>query len=531
MSALNIKQQALAVAVVSLLSIPQSEAITSKVAAGQLFGLFIQNGTVYGTGSTFNGEIGATPGDAPYTNMDNREYTPVNIGVINAKSVAASAYEAVALKTNGLAYWWGRDLSTSKPSLRPNLIPLTNLLDVAVSNKNVIMIKDSGNGTSGKVYIWDFASNTTPTLVTGLPTDIVAIAAGNSHFIAQDSLGNVYTWGANNTYGQLGRTTSTPNVADIVPGVTQVKGISAGGNSVIVVHQDGTITGWGYSNYGQVGNGQALSAAPQYVAVPTKSPLFSDVKTAVIGTSAALITTNSGASYGIGWHNYINGAIYNVSSTAPALIRELSNVEYTAIGGAGFILTVNTDNQFNNWGQAGAVGTGTTVETHAPRGVTFTGTESALWIDPDQVELGLIAQCDAMDSTNPLYTSLCGTAPIVQLNDQATTCTATLTAERASITTLNDAISVLTQTKTDLNTANTTLTTTNTDLQSQVTNLTTQNATLQQQNTDLQQQIATLIAEKQALALQVANADDGNNGHGNDVGKFDDSNPGKSKRK
>ena len=496
MSTLNIKKTTLAVAILSLLSF-QSEAVTSNVAAGNTFGLFIQNGTVFGSGSTDYGTLGAT-GDAPYTH-DIRKYTPINIGIINAKSVSASGNRSIALKSTGLAYWWGMDTTTSpyRMNLNPTLVPVTNLLDVATSNKNIIVLQNSGNGVNGKVWTWSGSTSTVPVLVVGLPDNIVSIAAGEDHFIALDAFGNIYTWG-NNNLGQLGRLTTTTLslVADIVPGVTNVKSISAGGNSTMVVHSDGTVTGWGTSTYGQVGNGQAVPTN-QFV-VPTKSTFLKNVKKATVGVSASIITSDAGVTYGLGWHNYINAGTYNLTTNTTAIINELHNVEYSAVGAGGFYLTEDTSGKFENWGQAGGIGTGSLIETHSPNIATMPVGTTAVWADPEQVAIDLVNKCNTMSLNDPLYTTTCGISPVVTLQDQVLALQDTITVVQANNTQLTTSLSILQQDNTNLVVISDGLSTTNSGLQAQV-------ATLTTTTTDLQNQVVVSTTENNTLHTQVLN--------------------------
>jgi alpha-tubulin suppressor-like RCC1 family protein len=87
--------------------------------------------------------------------------------------------------------------------------------------------------------------------VTGL-TGVIAIAAGEYHSVALKSDGTVWAWG-DNTYGQIGDSTSTPGYATPVQ-VTGVEGdgfltgittIAVGAYHNLARKSDGTVYAWG----------------------------------------------------------------------------------------------------------------------------------------------------------------------------------------------------------------------------------------------------------------------------------------------
>ena len=86
-------------------------------------------------------------------------------------------------------------------------------------------------------------------------TDIVAVAAGDSHSLALTGAGAVWAWGAN-TNGQLGDGTTTAHATPAaVPGLPPIVGIAAGGSHSLAVAADGTLWAWGGNNQGQLGDG------------------------------------------------------------------------------------------------------------------------------------------------------------------------------------------------------------------------------------------------------------------------------------
>ena len=83
-------------------------------------------------------------------------------------------------------------------------------------------------------------------------TNVVAIAAGDSHSLAMRSNGDVYAWGFNGN-GQLG-TGNTTGQTSPVQVATGGVAVAAGYLHSVVVKGDGTVVAAGYNNHGQLGN-------------------------------------------------------------------------------------------------------------------------------------------------------------------------------------------------------------------------------------------------------------------------------------
>ena len=86
------------------------------------------------------------------------------------------------------------------------------------------------------------------------------IAAADGHTLAVDRFGTVYAWGSNIS-GQLGDGTTNPSLVPIVvPGLSGVVDIGAGGGGnatgfSLAVRSDGVVFGWGFNGDGELGLG------------------------------------------------------------------------------------------------------------------------------------------------------------------------------------------------------------------------------------------------------------------------------------
>jgi alpha-tubulin suppressor-like RCC1 family protein len=108
----------------------------------------------------------------------------------------------------------------------------------------------------GGVKCWGGNFGSTPVDVSGLSSDVTAIAAGARHSCALTSAGGVKCWGANDG-GQLGDGTtssrSTPvDVSGLSSGVTA---IAAGQLHSCALTRAGGVKCWGLNDFGQLGDG------------------------------------------------------------------------------------------------------------------------------------------------------------------------------------------------------------------------------------------------------------------------------------
>lgn len=98
--------------------------------------------------------------------------------------------------------------------------------------------------------------STTPVAVTGMSSGIVAVAAGVAHTCALSATGSVSCWGWND-YGQTGSNANGAGstVPVSVPGVsTRVVALAAGGYYTCALSSDVGVQCWGNQEDGELGN-------------------------------------------------------------------------------------------------------------------------------------------------------------------------------------------------------------------------------------------------------------------------------------
>jgi alpha-tubulin suppressor-like RCC1 family protein len=227
-------------------------------------------------------------------------------GLSGVKAVAATYFSSYALLNDGTVRAWGGNL-----------------------------FGQLGDGTHGEGSGTPVSA---PVAVTGL-TGVTAIAAGGAHAMALLSNGTVATWGGN-SFGQLGNGTTlkgTPgtgsDVPVIVPGLSGVVAIAAGGGGDVALLNNGTVVAWGENKQGQLGDGTTLEKD-----VPTPVRGLAGVKAVAMGGIPSLgghmlALLNDGTVRAIGGNGsgqLGNGATSNSSS--PVTVRGLSGV--TAVSAA-----------------------------------------------------------------------------------------------------------------------------------------------------------------------------------------------------
>jgi alpha-tubulin suppressor-like RCC1 family protein len=260
-------------------------AVVSKLFVSSLTystAIIATNGTVYTWGYNFYGQLGTSTNNGTET----ANPTPTAITVAAGKTITTivcGGNHTVALDSTGAVYTWGYNfygqLGTSTNNGTNNANPTPTAITVA-AGKTITVIACSDNHTvaldsTGAVYTWGYNiygqlgtstnsgtnnANPTPTAITvAAGKTIVAIACGESHVVALDSTGAVYTWGRN-FYGQLGTSTNNgtnsanpaPTAITVAAGKT-ITAIACGGNHVVALDSTGAVYTWGRNNSGELG--------------------------------------------------------------------------------------------------------------------------------------------------------------------------------------------------------------------------------------------------------------------------------------
>jgi alpha-tubulin suppressor-like RCC1 family protein len=190
---------------------------------------------------------------------------------------------------------------------------------------------------------------------------VTAIAAGDLHGLALKSDGSVWGWGFN-YYGQVGNGRSGSNVLSPVrvSGLSGVVAISAGhgGFTSYALKADGTVWAWGYDGLGQLGNGTSDENPHP---LPVKVSNLTGVVAIGAGSSHALAARSDGTVRAWGSNQYKQlGATTTATctsyqfpcSTTPIQVQSLTGVSAVA-GGGNFSLALKSDGSVWGWGENG----------------------------------------------------------------------------------------------------------------------------------------------------------------------------------
>jgi alpha-tubulin suppressor-like RCC1 family protein len=161
------------------------------------------------------------------TNAQLSQAGQYSVTVSNALSSITSSDVPLTL---ALIACWGSDASgqTNVPK------GLTNIVAVAAGNTHILALN-----ADGTVSAWGDTTAGQTNIPPGL-ANVVAIAGGGSESLALKGDGTVVAWG-DNTYGQT----------NVPPVLTNVLAIAAGGRHALALKVDGTVVAWGDNTYNQ----------------------------------------------------------------------------------------------------------------------------------------------------------------------------------------------------------------------------------------------------------------------------------------
>ena len=229
-----------------------------------------------------------------------------------------------------------------------------------------------GDGTGGD-YTNDYNRNT-PTQTSNLGTGrtAVAISSGWRQTCAILDDASVSCWGLNN-YGQLGDGTTTnrntPTQTSSLGANRGAVAISSGGVHTCAVLDDGSVSCWGWNNYGQLGDGTTTDRS-----TPTQTSSLGTGRTAVAISSGgiqtcAVLDDASVSCWGDNWYGELgDGTTTQRNTPTPTSSLGTGRTAVAISSGYGHACAVLDNASVSCWGYNayGQIGDGTTTNRNTP---------------------------------------------------------------------------------------------------------------------------------------------------------------------
>ncbi|OGQ04081.1 MAG: hypothetical protein A3F82_07035 [Deltaproteobacteria bacterium RIFCSPLOWO2_12_FULL_44_12] len=372
--------------------------------------------TVWAWGANDGGQIG--------DNSTTQRNSPVqvhgagNVGFLtDVTAVAIGNYQTLALKSDGTLWAWGwnaygevGDNSTTQRNTPvqvhgPSDVGfLTGITAIAAGTSHSLALKSDGTvwawGDNASGQLGDNNAPTdklTPNQVhgpddVGFLTGITAIAAGTSHSLALKSDGTVWAWGNNgqlNNVGQLGDNSTTQRNTpvqvhgpDNVGFLTGVSAITASSERSLALKSDGTVWGWGYNVYGELGDNSTTNRkTPVQVHGSGNVGFLTGITAIAAGSYHTLALKSDGTLWG--WGRNAFGAVGDNSTT-----QRNTPVQVVGVGGSGNLtdvtaiaasdynsMALKSDGTVWGWGRNnyGQLGQGTSEDGNHPTPLQISG--------------------------------------------------------------------------------------------------------------------------------------------------------------
>ena len=200
-----------------------------------------------------------------------------------------------------------------------------------------------GNNGAGALGTFGTTSYSSPIQV-GALTNWKQITVGNSSTLATKVDGTLWAWGGNDS-GQLGLNNRTDYLSPVQVGsLYNWKQVSHYYQFTHAIKTDGTLWSWGYNNYGQLGN----NTVNVYYSSPIQVGSLTNWKQVVAGAYGGFAVKTDGTLWGWGWNVY--GELGNGGTTpysSPIQIGTLTTWKYVSAGDRNF-LAIKTDGTL--WG-------------------------------------------------------------------------------------------------------------------------------------------------------------------------------------
>ena len=186
----------------------------------------------------------------------------------------------------------------------------TNWTDLSANERTVIALKSDGTlwgwgvNNFGQLGTNNLTYYSSPVQETSSSTDWVKMSSGFNHTAAIKSDGSLWSWGRNNL-GQIGTNNVTCYSSPVqeTSSSTDWAEVSCGSSHTVAIKTDGTLWGWGINNNGQLGTNNTTSYSSPVQEVSSSTDWSSLPQEIVHGASTFAIKTD-GTLWGWGYNLY-----------------------------------------------------------------------------------------------------------------------------------------------------------------------------------------------------------------------------------
>jgi alpha-tubulin suppressor-like RCC1 family protein len=310
-----------------------------EVRAGYSFSLARKSdGTVWAWGANYSGQLGQG-----FLNSNPQGTASPVAGLTNVTAISAGGGHSLALRSDGTVWAWGANYAGQLGNGLANgadvptatrVVGLTNVIGIAAGNSHSIAVRSDGTvwawgaqdvGQTGRGIVSQ-TGTATAVQVAGL-SGIVSVAAGNDNSYALRGDGTLYGWGDNRT-AQVGAGVrgDRPEAVQTV-GLTAITSVAAGNSFSMAVRSDGTLWAWGLNDHGQLGDGTTTNRP-----TPIQVPGFSWLSVSA-GQGFTVAAKSDGTAWA--WGDNSSGQLGQgnlIEQHSPVRIASLANVREISVG-------------------------------------------------------------------------------------------------------------------------------------------------------------------------------------------------------